>query len=172
MIAGTITRIRRMSAVCVLAPLMAVGLPATPVRGHAISDFPASRADRTLAAFARFNIHAHEALRRCADVIDRNDLVKPNSLIKIVTYDISYMWANIRSILGPGRDPKRDPKVLTLRVFYAQAVEATRIRLGKRFDGAPREALPGLCDAERRALLKKLPHFRRLHRIIVNGVAQ
>jgi len=155
-----------------VAVLGLTGPAASSASAHMINDFPTSRADRTLAAFAEFNIHGHEALRRCAAVVDRNDLIKPDSLIKIVTYDISYMWANIRSILGPGRDPKRDPKVLVVRVFYAQTVEAIRIKLAGRFEGVPVAKLATRCDAERRLLLKKLPRFRRLHKVIVNGVAQ
>ena len=150
----------------------AVQLVPFQAQAHQAKDFPATLADRTLAAFLQYHVLAHEALRRCAAVVDRNDIVKPDSLIKIVTYDISYMWSNVRSILGPGRDPKRNPKVLAVRVFYAQAVEAARVNLGKNFDGAPTTALLRLCDDQRRFLLRQLPSFERMHKVIVNGVAQ
>jgi len=155
-----------------LAGLAMAGPPMKRAAAHDIKDFPATRADRVLAAFAQFNVLAHEALRRCETVVDRKDIVKPDSLIKIVTYDISYMWSNVRSILGPGRDPKRNPKVLAVRVFYAQAVEAARVRLGRTFDGASPAALPELCKAQRKALLRQLPRFARMHKVIVDGVAQ
>lgn len=157
------------AAACLAAALIL--LPAA-VSAHQPKDFPATRADRVLAAFLHYHVLAHEALRRCSPVVDRKDIVKPDSLIKIVTYDISYMWSNVRSILGPGRDPKRNPKVLAVRVYYAQAVEAARVQLGKSFDGAPMTVLPRLCNTQRRALLRQLPRFERMHKVIVNGVAQ
>lgn len=171
MVAGN-SRFARRVALAIVGLLGLIAAAASPSVAHTVNDFPATRADRTLAAFAKFHIHAHEALRRCAPVVDHKDLTKPDSLIKIVTYDISYMWSNIRSILGPGRDPRRDPKVIAVRIFYGEAVEAMRQALGKRFGGATFASLQALCDAERRMLLRRLPHFRRLHKTIVDGVAQ